>query len=241
MTSKSTYQTYKYIIGIDDSGRGNWLGSLVVAGFAAPAWMEAQLKSIGVRDCKELTLHQIAYRIYNLINLPSTFYSFRLRTPPDINQSFRNKINLNQLEALMSDEVTSELVSIIGYENILEVRINNADPTEQKFLSRLSDDTVLKRLAIEGKVVLGHDNDKTDIFVAAASMIARFIHETEYAYLKLAIGDFGKGFDYDERTFSFVTELYNSGYTDEDMEYLLRKNYRSFKKVKQLKLNIKNL
>lgn len=95
------------VIGVDESGKGDFFGPLVVAGVAVEEDALASLIAIGVRDSKTL----VASRIDSMAEaILKQFPSFVLVvTPEEYNKSYQSVKNLNKLLATGHASVIEQL------------------------------------------------------------------------------------------------------------------------------------
>jgi ribonuclease HIII len=97
------------VIGVDESGKGDFFGPLVVAGVLADEEGARRLAAMGVRDSKAITDNKIAV-IDELIreHFP---YAVVVLNPPEYNLRYAEIRNLNKLLASCHADVIVELAS----------------------------------------------------------------------------------------------------------------------------------
>ncbi|MGB4704743.1 MAG: ribonuclease HIII [Candidatus Saccharicenans sp.] len=153
-------------IGTDESGKGDFFGPLVVAGFFLPAGQEPVLQELGVRDSKKLSDNRVLEIARSLRQ--GYVYSVVSIGPERYNAIYRNLRNLNRLLAWGHARAV---------ENILE-KVNCAEALTDKF----GDERFVREaLMKKGKKISLVQKTKAeeDLAVAAASILARahFLYE----------------------------------------------------------------
>ncbi|MEK6848081.1 MAG: ribonuclease HII, partial [Nanoarchaeota archaeon] len=96
------------ILGIDDAGRGPVLGPMVLAGCLIDSGIEKELKSLGVKDSKQLTAEKREDIVEHIKKLALKFH-ISITTPIEIDEKTDKGINLNKLEAIKSAEIINAL------------------------------------------------------------------------------------------------------------------------------------
>jgi ribonuclease HIII len=153
----------KLHIGIDESGKGDYFGPLVIAGVCILPEDEARLIEIGVKDSKLLTDKQvslIADRIKSLV----TERRFDIVTigPEKYNEIYPKMRNLNRLLAW-------------GHARVLENLLERT-PCDLAVCDQFGDESYIRQAAMErGKTVtlIQSPRAEQDMAVGAASILAR--------------------------------------------------------------------
>ena len=156
----SQEKTSRSRIGVDEAGKGDYFGPLVVAGMVLEPEQEWRLVRFGVRDSKtisETTIKKIAREIkcnfsYNLVVI----------SPRRYNQLYQKMGNLNQILAWAHSRVI---------ENLLE-----KSPVELAISDQFGKKEVLvNRLMEKGKTIklIQSPRAEQDLAVAGASILAR--------------------------------------------------------------------
>ena len=147
-------------MGTDESGKGDYFGPLVVAGFYAPDDQEAVLRELGVRDSKALS----DGRVRGIAEFLRAGYTHSLVVigPEKYNELYAKFRNLNKLLAWGHARVI---------ENILE-RIDCAKAVTDQFGDERF---VLSALMQKGRTIelVQRPRGEEDVAVAAASILAR--------------------------------------------------------------------
>jgi ribonuclease HIII len=147
-------------IGTDESGKGDYFGPLVVAGFYCPDGQEGALRELGVRDSKRLSDN----RVRDIAETLRSGYVHAVVAvgPERYNDLYRNFRNLNKLLAWAHAR---------AIENILAAVDCRKAVTDQFGDERFVKDALLKK----GKAIELDQRPRAeeDAAVAAASIIAR--------------------------------------------------------------------
>jgi ribonuclease HIII len=150
--------------GVDESGKGDFLGPLVIAGVYTDRETARHLLALGVTDSKRIgsdkKIRQLAEEIRNT---PGVAVSVVLIGPEKYNSLYEKFANLNDLLAWGHARVI---------ENLLEQRPDCPRSLSDKF----ANERVIKRALLkEGKKIKIDQRTKaeSDIAVAAASILAR--------------------------------------------------------------------
>ncbi len=149
-------------IGTDESGKGDFFGPLVIAGVYAGKNEIQKLRSIGVRDSKEIPHNQIADLAKKIKLIAGDGFNIVVINPERYNQLYTEFKNLNMLLAWGHARVI---------ENILEKK-SAAEVISDKFGD---ESLILNKLQERGKQIKLHQFTKAERYtaVAAASIIAR--------------------------------------------------------------------
>ena len=152
---------YPYI-GTDESGKGDYFGPLVVAGVYLPPESGKLLRSIGIRDSKELSDSQIRQFTTEIKKINDIIFDVVLISPEKYNQLYEKMGNLNTLMGWAHSRVI---------ENLL-VKCSAGEVISDKFGS---EKIILDALQQRGRSINLTQLTKAEKFtaVAAASIIAR--------------------------------------------------------------------
>lgn len=148
-------------IGVDESGKGDVFGPLVVAGVILTPDLEVTLARHGVRDSKTLSIKQILQLAREIReNCPVEVLVLR---PPDYNVAYeQHGRNLNRLLAWAHAQVI--------------VKLSHYVPVSKAVSDQFGDESLLvEALATEGCQIMLEQRPRaeSDLAVAAASIIAR--------------------------------------------------------------------
>ena len=173
---------YDYILGSDETGKGEWYGPLVVVATALSPEDELKLRKLGVADSKTIKksrlmemaekLRKMGFEHQSVVLLPETYNDL-------YSQFQRENKNLNDMMAWAHSAAIQKLLKKIQFKRA-KVVIDKFDfkKTEER-LSKL-DRTKLKIIQKSGA--------ESETAVAAASIIAKYIFENEVDKLNIKYG-----------------------------------------------------
>jgi ribonuclease HII len=185
------------IVGIDEAGRGSWLGPLVVGAFCARRSDLAALRTAGARDSKLLS-PSARERVYERLEQLGTCRSVDL-APEEIDRYVAHN-GLNELEATAFARLVRELAPTVAY-------LDACDVDARRFGRRVA------RLAGPGtRIVARHRADRDLPVVGAASIVAKVRRDQAIRRLAESLGaDIGSGYPSDRRTVDFVRRTVTAG------------------------------
>ena len=163
-------------IGIDEAGKGDWFGPLVVAAVEVDARTAELLRLLGVRDSKRVgstALTDAASQIEQVVE--QTHRSVLVLAPRDLNRAYAAAGNLNVLLADLHAEVACNVSQVSGTTQVVSDQFASS-------AERL--DTAFLRRGLPAPVQLHHAEDAS-IAVAAASVLAA-------AAFRAALQDLGR-------------------------------------------------
>lgn len=150
--------------GIDESGKGDLFGPLVIAGVYVDKGIARQLINIGVMDSKRIgSDNRIRALAEEIRRTPGLIYNVVLIGPQKYNSLYEKFANLNDLLAWGHARVI---------ENLLEAKPDCKRSLSDKF----ANENVIKRALLkQGRLIQIDQRTKaeSDIAVAAASILAR--------------------------------------------------------------------
>jgi ribonuclease HII len=204
----------KLILGIDEAGRGPAIGPMVIAGYCVEEEKIDSLKSLGVRDSKELARKQ-REDIYNEIIKLTDKYKYIIIDPKTIDYYvYRNRLNYLEFDNMIKiiEEIKPDKVIIdspmVNTKKVIEYIKNN--------------------LKINVEIVAENKADKKYPVVSAASIVAKVIRDREIDKIKEKINiDFGSGYPSDERTVKAIKENY------EILKDYIRESWMTIKKIRK--------
>ncbi|MCQ2396137.1 MAG: ribonuclease HIII [Lentisphaeria bacterium] len=165
--------------GIDESGKGDFFGPLVIACAYTDAESAARLLDAGVRDSKLLSsdaeAKKLATTIHNVLN---GRYSFVIIRPERLNEMHAQSGNLNSILAW-------------GHATALEELLTRVPPCPRAISDPFGRGNLVRRhLKERGKGIAldEHPKAEADIAVAAASILARAIYIKEVSRLSESCG-----------------------------------------------------
>lgn len=182
----------KYVLGIDEAGRGSVLGPLVVGGVLMKRKKLKFLDRIGVKDSKRLTSNKRTV-VSRKIKKISEFKTIRIAS--DRIDHLRNSgTNLNQIE-------TNAMTEIIQEFNPDICCIDCIDVNEERFHNRI------QHINHKMEVITEHKADDTYQIVSAASIIAKVERDKQMAIIRKEYGAVGSGYPSDKYTISYLKSL----------------------------------
>jgi ribonuclease HIII len=150
--------------GIDESGKGDFFGPLVIAGVYVDRDIARHLLNLGVTDSKRISsdnrIHQLADEITRTAGLVS---SVVLIGPEKYNQLYANFANLNALLAW-------------GHARVIENLLQRKPDCKRSLSDKFADERVIKRALLKQAREIQIDQRtkaESDIAVAGASILAR--------------------------------------------------------------------
>jgi ribonuclease HIII len=150
--------------GIDESGKGDFFGPLVIAGVYVDKGIARQLINIGVMDSKRIgSDNRIRALAEEIRRTPGLIYNVVMIGPQKYNSLYEKFANLNDLLAWGHARVI---------ENLLEAKPDCKRSLSDKF----ANENVIKRALLkQGRLIQIDQRTKaeSDIAVAAASILAR--------------------------------------------------------------------
>ncbi len=155
-------------IGTDESGKGDYFGPLVIAGFYCPDDQVPLLRELGVRDSKAISDNRV--REIAAALREGTIHSLVVIGPEKYNELYAKFRNLNKLLAW-------------GHARVIENILSRVD-CAQAITDQFGDERfVLNALMQKGRTIdlVQRPRGEEDIAVAAASVLARaeFIRRLE--------------------------------------------------------------
>ena len=204
----------KLILGIDEAGRGPVIGPMVIAGYCIEEEKIELLKSLGVKDSKELTRKQ-REDIYNEIIKLTDKYKYIIIGAKTIDYYvYKNKLNYLEFENMIKiiEEIKPDKViidsPIVNTKKVIEYIKNN--------------------LKINVEIIAENKADKKYPVVSAASIIAKVIRDREIDKIKEKLNlDIGSGYPSDEKTIEVLKKDY-----DKIKDYV-RESWMTIKKIRK--------
>ena len=166
-------EVYDYILGSDETGKGEWYGPLVVVATALSSKDILNLRKLGVRDSKTIKKTRLMEIAEELKKMSFERQSIILRPKKynDLYSKFqRENKNLNDMMAWAHSAVIQDLLGKIQFKNA-KVVIDKFDFEKTHYRLEKVDKTNLKIIQKSGA--------ESETAVAAASIIAKYIFERE--------------------------------------------------------------
>jgi ribonuclease HIII len=149
-------------IGTDESGKGDYFGPLVIAGVYLTPEAGNYLRTLGVRDSKELSDLQIQQLAADIKKVNEIIYDVVLISPEKYNQLYEKMGNLNRLMGWAHSRVIENLLLKCSAGEVISDKFGN-------------EKIILDALQQRGRSIKLNQITKAEKFtaVAAASILAR--------------------------------------------------------------------
>ncbi len=158
-------QQYLPHFGIDESGKGDFFGPLVIAGAYTDEAIVDQLVKLGVKDSKQVNSAQKIRAISTKIKRVAGFkYQIIFISPQRYNELYAKFNNLNSMLAWGHVKVMQELQKQCP---------QCKDSLSDQFAKPYVIESMAKRMGVEGINIRQRTKAESDIAVAAASILAR--------------------------------------------------------------------
>ena len=160
-------------IGVDESGKGDFFGPLVIAGVWVDTAIVHQLREVGAVDSKRITSdNKIAELARQITSIPGIGYDVIVLQPPKYNELYGKFKNLNRLLAW-------------GHSTVIENLLGKRPGCARAVSDQFADPAVLERaLKSRGRAIelVQRTKAESDPAVAAASILARdrFVNWMKY-------------------------------------------------------------
>lgn len=181
-------EKYDFILGSDETGKGEWYGPLVVVGTALTPEEIVELRKLGVRDSKTISKLNLIKLAKKIINMPFLRES-RILMPETYNRLYedfkKEGKTLNDLMAWAHAEIIKDLLEKLENKRT-KVVIDKFDV--KKTESRLRGDMRLRKIDNSNVVVTQMSKGESEIPVATASIIAKYIFEKKVDKLNSKYG-----------------------------------------------------
>lgn len=163
------------IIGIDESGKGDYFGPLVIAGVYIDNNIEEKLSGLNIKDSKLISDNRVLTLSEDIKK--NTQYSIVSINPKRYNEMYKKIKNLNKILAWGHARVIENLLAEVKCNYVISDKFGN-----EKF--------ILNALMEEGKKITLKQEIKAEKYlpVAAASIIARAEYITRLNSLSKSIG-----------------------------------------------------
>lgn len=185
------------VVGIDEAGRGSWLGPLVVGAVAMPSDRLDEVSATGAKDSKRLT-PAAREAVYGRLARLGACRSVSI-APRTIDRSVARG-QLNQLEARAFARLLRSFAPDVAYVDACDVDAARFGRT----VAALAGGTT--------RVVARHKADRDIPLVGAASVVAKVRRDRAIGRLAERLGEeIGSGYPSDERTVAFVRRTVRAG------------------------------
>jgi len=153
-------ENYENILGIDESGKGDFFGPLVIAGVLVDRESVFRLSEMGIRDSKKITDRKIS-QLANWI-MENFNYSVVVIGPEKYNDLYKKIGNLNKLLAWGHSRVIENMAEKHAIDLAVSDKFGKTDLIERALMKNGRD--ILLHQIVRGEAIIP---------VAAASILAR--------------------------------------------------------------------
>ncbi len=164
-------EDYDYILGSDETGKGEWYGPLVVVATALTSEEIIELRLLGVKDSKSIKKPQIIKLAVKMMEMDFTWQSIILKP-----RSYNNLYNQFQVEGKSLNDIMAWAHSKVIQETLALLKYRNAKVVIDKFDYKKTDYR-LKSIDQTGLKIIQMTGGESEIPVAAASIIAKYLFE----------------------------------------------------------------
>lgn len=182
----------KFVLGIDEAGRGSVIGPLVIGGVLMRKDKIRFLDRIGVKDSKRLSSKKRTTLSRKIKKIAQT--QTEIIPADEIDNLRNNGTNLNEIE-------TNAMKKIITTFNPEICYIDCIDVNEKRFHDNIQE------LDKNMEVVTEHKADDTFNIVSAASIIAKVERDKQLAIIRNEYGEVGSGYPSDKKTIDYLENL----------------------------------
>jgi len=187
------------ICGVDDAGRGPVIGPLVIAGVIIEEEKLDRLKSLGVKDSKQLPPSARTRLSKEIPSIVDDFHILEIRSE-DLDRIVNRAPKfqrLNLLEAKVMAQVIEKLKPDMAY-------VDSSDTRTERFKNN-----ILDCLSFNPQIVSEHKADINYPVVSAASILAKVHRDTRIEEIKKEYGEIGSGYAHDVVTIKFLRDYYS--------------------------------
>lgn len=188
-------------IGVDEAGRGPFIGDMVIAGVAAPRSVFEELSRIGLKDSKAISPSRRRMLLQEIVSRGVDIAAVYV-APHLVDSS-----NMNRLEYT----VMCSLLELLSYSHMLKSSnsLVKIYVDEVKGYGRLLEECAVR---VYGgiEVHVEPDADAKYPAVSAASIVAKVFRDNGIRALKLIAGEIGSGYPSDPTSRRWLTTAYTS-------------------------------
>jgi ribonuclease HII len=184
--------------GVDEAGRGCFIGPLVVTGVSFEEEAIPKLVAMGVKDSKKLTAakrESLAPRIEELA-VGVRYFELQPRSIDTVVTRAVKLKKLNYLEATAMANVIRSLAPDEAY-------VDASDVDDERY-----GETILRLLRVKPRMICEHKADFNYPVVSAASILAKVRRDARIAALREEYGDFNSGYPSDEKAILWLRKWY---------------------------------
>lgn len=164
---------YDYILGSDETGKGEWFGPLVVVATALTPDEIVELRKLGVQDSKRFNKQQIIKIAKDIINMDFVRHSIPLHS-----ETYNRLYNDFQSEGKNLNDMMAWAHSVVIKDTLNKIEFNKAKVVIDKFDFEKTEYR-LENVNKENLKVIQKTGGESEIPVATASIIAKYLYEKE--------------------------------------------------------------
>ena len=189
----------KYVLGVDEAGRGPVIGPMVMTIAACEIKAEMKLATLGVKDSKLLN-HQKRKELQAIIKRYCEYKTIIVE-PEEIDEAILSpSSNLNILEAQVTGKLINAIVEKLGEKNVEKIILDCPTSNPKSYIIEMK-----KHVKTSVKLVAEHKADFKYPVVAAASIIAKVKRDELIEKIKKDYNvNIGSGYPGDATTAEFV-------------------------------------
>ncbi|MAF89845.1 MAG: ribonuclease HIII [Bdellovibrionaceae bacterium] len=161
-TQQSIEHNHEVWIGVDESGKGDFFGPLVVSAVVVHKKLEEQLKSLGVVDSKKLSDQRIMEMAPQLMG--KLKHHSEALMPIEYNQRYSKVQNLNILLGNLHVDCIEQL-----FDDRVDMYLSDQFSNDKSLL-----ENIVKKRGLDEKKLMQAPKAEQDLAVACASIIARY-------------------------------------------------------------------
>ena len=206
------------ICGVDDAGRGPVIGPLVIAGVIIEEEKLDRLKSLRVKDSKQLPPSARTRLSKEIPSIVDDFHILEIRSE-DLDRIVNRAPKfqrLNLLEAKVMAQVIEKLKPDMAY-------VDSSDTRTERFKNN-----ILDCLSFNPQIVSEHKADINYPVVSAASILAKVRRDTRIEEIKKEYGEIGSGYAHDVVTIKFLRDYYSD---HGDFPPIVRRSWKTLKNI----------
>ncbi len=207
------------VAGVDEAGRGCFIGPLVIAGASFDEDVLPKLSEIGVKDSKKLTPQKRENLAPQISELASDVRYFEL-SPRAIDSVVNRSVKLRRLNYLEA----AAMASVVRRLAPDEVYIDASDVDDERY-----GETILRLLRQKPRIISEHKADANYPVVGAASILAKVRRDAIVAAYREEYGDFNSGYPSDDVAQQWLYAWYREHRSWPD---IVRKSWEPVKKAR---------
>ena len=202
------------VCGVDDAGRGPVIGPLVIAGVMIEEERLDRLKTVGVKDSKQLLSSartRLSKKIPGIVDDYHVLEIGAQELDRIVNRAPKFQ-RLNLLEAKVMAQVIEKLKPDLAY-------VDSSDTRTERFKNN-----ILDCLSFTPRIISEHKADINYPVVSAASIMAKVHRDNKIEEIKREYGEIGSGYAHDVLTVKFLRDYYSD---HRDFPPIVRRSWKT--------------